>query len=136
MLRSEEPGEPNATQIEYWNAATHWVDDQSGHDEMLEPLGRLAIGALAPRRDERVLDVGCGTGTTTLELAEAVGPEGSVLGVDVSGPMLDVARTRAPANVAFVVRSVHVTVSVRSTCNPKTQRCLTESGLTPRQSRN
>jgi SAM-dependent methyltransferase len=44
---------------------------------------------------ERVVDVGCGCGATTLELARAVGPEGAVLGLDVSEPMLARARERA-----------------------------------------
>jgi SAM-dependent methyltransferase len=96
--------EPNAAQIEYWNAAQHWVDDQAGHDEMLEPLGRLAQAALAPQAGERIVDIGCGTGATTLALADAVGASGAVVGVDVSGTLLAVARERAVghANVSFV----------------------------------
>jgi SAM-dependent methyltransferase len=42
-----------------------------------------------------VLDVGCGSGATTLEAGSLVGPGGSVLGVDLSGPMLEEARRRA-----------------------------------------
>jgi SAM-dependent methyltransferase len=42
-----------------------------------------------------VIDIGCGTGDTLLEFAKAVGPSGAVLGVDVSAPMLDLARHRA-----------------------------------------
>jgi len=57
------------------------------------------------RPGERVLDVGCGVGQTTLELAERVGPSGSVLGIDISTPMLARARERARAaglaNVRF-----------------------------------
>lgn len=91
----------NEEQIAYWNAAQHWVDDQAGHDEMLGPLGRYAIDALALEAGERVLDIGCGTGATTVELAERVGPSGSVLGVDISQPMLEAARRRRAANASF-----------------------------------
>ena len=87
----------NADQIAYWNAAAGetWVKLQDRLDLQLEPLGRRAQEALAPRAGERILDIGCGSGQTSLELARAVAPGGTVLGVDISQPMLDVARQRA-----------------------------------------
>ena len=71
---------------------------------MLEPLGRVVQAELAPAAGEHVLDVGCGCGSTTLALADAVGPAGTVTGIDVSGGMLDVARRAAAGrpNVRFV----------------------------------
>lgn len=89
--------EANAAQIEYWNATTGqtWADLQERLDTQLEPLGEEAMRALAPKPGERILDVGCGSGQTTLSLAKAVEPGGSVLGVDISRPMLDVARRRS-----------------------------------------
>jgi SAM-dependent methyltransferase len=69
-------------------------------------VGQRAIEALAPRAGERLLDVGCGCGHTSLLLAGHVGPEGAVVGLDISRPMLDVARGRAAAagltNVRFL----------------------------------
>jgi ubiquinone/menaquinone biosynthesis C-methylase UbiE len=56
-----------------------------------------ALSAAAPKQGERVLDVGCGTGTTVLRLAEAVGPNGRVLGVDISEQQLALARQRVAA---------------------------------------
>jgi SAM-dependent methyltransferase len=64
-------------------------------DRALEQFGRGALISAQPRKGERVVDVGCGCGATTLALAQAVGPTGSVLGVDVSAPMLARARQRA-----------------------------------------
>lgn len=95
---------PNAAQVEYWNTARHWVEDADGHDDMLRPLGDMAIDALEVRSGMRVLDVGCGTGATTRELAAAVGPQGEAVGVDVSALLLDVARERSggTGNVLFV----------------------------------
>jgi SAM-dependent methyltransferase len=87
----------NAAQVEYWNNATGptWAELQAPLDRQLAPLGRLAMAALAPRPGERILDVGCGAGETTLALAEAVMPGGAVVGADISRPMLEVARRRA-----------------------------------------
>jgi SAM-dependent methyltransferase len=97
----------NAAQIEHWNgpAGETWVKLQTRLDGQLAPLGRLAMDRAAIRSGERVLDIGCGTGQTSLELAERVGRDGSVLGVDISRPMLDLARQRklsgAIANASF-----------------------------------
>ena len=90
---------PNAEQIEYWNqqAGPTWVAAKGALDAMIEPLGRTALDRADPGPGERVLDVGCGTGQTTLEIARRVGPSGSVTGVDVSAPMLGRAREEAQA---------------------------------------
>lgn len=72
--------------------------------------GLAAIEALAPRPGERVLDVGCGPGSTTLELGRRVGPDGEVVGADISAAMVAAAERRADrvaaANVSFVVADV------------------------------
>jgi ubiquinone/menaquinone biosynthesis C-methylase UbiE len=61
---------------------------------------RLVLLA-APRTGDACLDVGCGTGLVANGLAEAVGPEGQVFGLDVSEGMLSLARARAAANTTF-----------------------------------
>ncbi len=90
---------PNAQQIEYWNeqAGPNWVAGKAGIDELIGPLGRVAIERAAPAPGETVLDVGCGTGQTALELGRRVGAEGSVVGLDISAPMLERAREDARA---------------------------------------
>ena len=92
-----EANSPNADQIAYWNgeASSRWLTRQQHLDATLEPLTRWALDQAAPRAGEQVLDVGCGCGATVLELARRVGPNGHVLGVDVSEPMLGQARKRA-----------------------------------------
>ena len=86
----------NAAQIDYWNASAGqtWARYQAQLDRQIEPLGLEALRVLAPRPGERVLDVGCGCGQTTLELAERVGAAGAATGVDISAPMLAVAKAR------------------------------------------
>ncbi|WP_166430604.1 class I SAM-dependent methyltransferase [Polymorphobacter arshaanensis] len=95
----------NAAQIDYWNAKAGetWARFQEQLDRQIAPLGDAGIRALAPQPGERILDIGCGCGQTTLALATEVTPGGSVLGLDISKPMLDVARKRAVGvpNVAF-----------------------------------
>ena len=83
----------NATQIEFWNGDTghNWVTHDALMEAMLQPLGETVIASLAPQPGEHVLDIGCGCGHTSLSLAERVGAEGSVTGVDISTPMLAVA---------------------------------------------
>jgi SAM-dependent methyltransferase len=90
---------PNAAQIAYWNdnAGPTWVAMQDELDHELRELGLAAMAALAPREGERLVDIGCGCGATTLELARRVGAGGSVLGADISAPMLAVASERAAA---------------------------------------
>jgi SAM-dependent methyltransferase len=87
----------NADQIADWNGllGQRWATLQREIDGIVQPFGAVALARAAARPGERVLDIGCGCGDTTLALAEQVGPEGLVRGVDVSRPMLDVARAQA-----------------------------------------
>lgn len=87
----------NQEQIDYWNgqAAQVWTAFADRLDAMLEPLGRAAMAQLEPQPGERILDIGCGAGATSLALAEALGAEGLVVGVDVSEPLTGLARARA-----------------------------------------
>ncbi len=91
--------ESNADQVDYWNAQAGetWARFQDRLDRQLDPLGQAAIAALKPDAGERILDIGCGCGHSSVELAARVGPSGSVMGLDVSRPMLEVARARPAA---------------------------------------
>ena len=84
------------SQAEFWNDAggVAWVDAQAQLDTQLAQFGALAIDAAAVHSGEVVLDVGCGCGATTEELASLVGTSGRVVGLDVSAPMLARARER------------------------------------------
>lgn len=97
----------NSEQIAQWNGdlGERWAAMQREIDRIVVPFGEAALTAAAPRPGERVIDVGCGCGDTSIEIARSVGETGRVLGVDVSQPMLEVARARAAsinrANVSF-----------------------------------
>jgi len=89
-------GAPNQEQRDYWNRdeAGHWVDNQERYDEMLAPFGAWVLAAAALTGAERVLDVGCGCGATTLGAARAV-PDGQAIGIDLSQRMTERAHQRA-----------------------------------------
>jgi SAM-dependent methyltransferase len=87
---------PNAAQDDYWNgrAGDTWVELGRLLDMELHALGLEAQAALRLQPGERVLDIGCGGGETSLDLARAVSPGGTVLGVDISRTLLQVAERR------------------------------------------
>jgi ubiquinone/menaquinone biosynthesis C-methylase UbiE len=76
-----------------------------GYDAELRLLNQVLRRAWALRRDDDVVDVGCGSGQTTREAAR-MAPGGSVVGVDNSGAMIERAREltelEGPPNVTFV----------------------------------
>jgi SAM-dependent methyltransferase len=104
----------NEAMRRYWNevAGPRWVGRQAAQEarnvEMLEQL----LAAAAPQPGERVLDIGCGTGVTTVPYARAVGPAGHVTGADISRPMLEAARRRVEeaglANVELVLADAQI----------------------------
>jgi SAM-dependent methyltransferase len=87
----------NAQQADYWTTigGPHWVLEQRQFDHMLAAFGAESQRVLAAQPGEHVLDVGCGTGTSTLAIAHSVGATGSVVGCDISPTMIDAARLRA-----------------------------------------
>jgi SAM-dependent methyltransferase len=95
--RTAMPERRNADQIAEWNGVLgeRWAAQQREIDGIVGPFGAAALQAAAARPGERVIDIGCGCGDTTFALAQAVGAQGSALGVDISQPMLAVARARA-----------------------------------------
>jgi SAM-dependent methyltransferase len=98
---------PNTEQADYWNGpgGEHWVAQDERYDRINAGFIDIVIAGLAPQPGERILDVGCGNGALSLAIAPRVSPGGSVTGLDLSGPMLEVATRRATSaglgNVTF-----------------------------------
>jgi len=86
----------NEEQRQRWNGmdGDYWVRQQDRLDRTLAPVLRPLLAFAAPRSGSTVIDVGCGCGATTIELARAVGPSGRVIGLDISQPMLELAKAR------------------------------------------
>jgi SAM-dependent methyltransferase len=94
---------PNAEQIRYWNEVMgpQWAALDGIMSALIRPLGLRALERLDVRPGERVLDIGCGGGETTAEIAHRVGPDGRVVGVDISEPLAARARD-ATAGLPYV----------------------------------
>jgi len=104
----------NAAMRRYWNevAGPRWVGRLGVQEARNVEVTALLLEAAQITPGERVLDVGCGPGATTLPYAAAVGPQGHVTGIDISEPMLSVARTRVAeqglSNVTLVLADAQV----------------------------
>jgi SAM-dependent methyltransferase len=102
-------GGPNDEQAERWGGAAgrHWIEHEADYDRQLEECGTVLLDAAHLDERSRVLDVGCGTGTTSIAAAPHAG---QVLGVDLSPVLIERARVRAAqlANVAFEVADAQI----------------------------
>jgi SAM-dependent methyltransferase len=102
----------NADQIAYWNGpgGQHWTDRQQAQDILLASISELLIDRARAKAGDRIVDVGCGCGATSIAFAQKVGGSGHVLGIDISAPMLARARQIAPAGlpVDFVLADATV----------------------------
>jgi SAM-dependent methyltransferase len=101
-------------QTALWNGAAGraWVEAQQLLDRLFTPFEDLLVAAVRAASARSVLDVGCGTGSTTIAVARALGSPGRCLGVDISEPMITLARARAarervPAEFVLADAQVH-----------------------------
>ena len=78
MAEQQKAGSSNAAQIEFWNSAASraWADQHERMDRAVAEVTKALLELAAPQPGEHVLDIGCGSGTTVLELAARVGPDG------------------------------------------------------------
>jgi SAM-dependent methyltransferase len=79
-------GSRHTAQAEFWKSpVTHvWADHHETIDRLFSGVTEAVLKTAAPHPGEHVLDIGCGGGTTVLELAARVGPDGHVVGADIS----------------------------------------------------
>lgn len=100
---------PNAEQIEAWNEGIGkaWIAHLDALDRQIAPIGVAAMNAASVKPGDSVIDIGCGAGQTTIELARLVGETGWAHGVDVSGLMISAAgaaaRKHPSLNVSFEI---------------------------------
>ncbi|WP_315703447.1 MULTISPECIES: class I SAM-dependent methyltransferase [unclassified Bradyrhizobium] len=104
--------ERNADQIAYWNGpgGQRWSDRQAAQDILLAPVSQILIERIQAKPGDRILDIGCGCGGLAIALAKQVVPDGLVLGIDISAPMLARAQEAAPAGLPVQFELADATV--------------------------
>jgi SAM-dependent methyltransferase len=99
----------NEAESRRWND-DGWAAAWPRREKLTDAVSPYVLQAAAARPGLRVCDIGCGGGPLTLALADAVGPHGAAVGIDISAPLLELARSRAQraeiANVRFVEMDV------------------------------
>ena len=89
-----------------WNgdSGMRWAANLARLDLMLEDFGNAALAAANAQPGEHIIDIGCGSGTSTFPLAEKAGTDGYVLGVDISQQLVEIARAASPAGAPVEFR--------------------------------
>ena len=107
-------GEANRSQRDYWDTdgPRQYRDFGDTNEALIGPFGQAMLDAAQLQPGERVLDVGCGFGASTLDAAERVAPSGRVVGVDISTAMLEPARQRVAADGVDNVELLHADAQV------------------------
>ena len=106
----------NAKTKAFWSGAggEFWVENQNDLDATLKPLGEAAMRKIHLPVCRSVLDIGCGTGRTTLDIVKQLTHGGKAYGLDISEPMLEKARILAHkeqvSDVEFSCTDVQVDV--------------------------
>ncbi|HEX4112071.1 MAG TPA: methyltransferase domain-containing protein [Stellaceae bacterium] len=100
------PEEQHREQLVYWrgDGGDRWIGESERTEMMLAPVAARLMAVALPRPGEAVLDVGCGLGPTTIELARQVGPSGRAVGLDLSAAMIAKARQHGAGagNLEFI----------------------------------
>ncbi|MCL9982982.1 MAG: methyltransferase domain-containing protein [Erythrobacter sp.] len=120
---------PEALKGEDWagEMGARWLASLDRFEGMIAPIGAALLARAAYTPGERVLDLGCGGGATTLAIAELVGPQGAALGLDVAPMLIERARQRA-AGAGSSARFVCADAATASLETPPFDRLFSRFG--------
>jgi SAM-dependent methyltransferase len=120
---------PDALKGEDWagDMGARWLASLDQFEGMIAPIGAALLARAAYQPGERVLDLGCGGGATTLAIAEAVGPEGAALGLDVAPMLVERAQQRA-AGAGSAARFVCADAATATLDEPPFDRLFSRFG--------
>lgn len=123
--------DPNAAQRDFWNGppGQNWVANQPALDALQSGVTDLLLAEAAPAVGARILDIGCGAGETSLAFARAVGRDGTVTGVDISEPLLALARQRAEAAGARSVAFLHADAAAHRFADASADQIVSRFGV-------
>lgn len=96
MTAQTQAGQNHSDQIAYWNGigGEHWIAREEETDRFLAQVADRAIDRARPAPGESVVDIGCGCGPTSVEIARRVGPAGRVVALDISAQLITRAKER------------------------------------------
>ena len=120
--------EANEAERRRWND-DDWTRVWPRRERLTDTVTPILLETLAPMAGDRVLDVGCGGGRTTVAVAHAVAPDGAVVGADVSAQLLQLAESRAQAERAFNVSFHRVDVQTDPIPNGPFDLALSQFGV-------
>jgi ubiquinone/menaquinone biosynthesis C-methylase UbiE len=120
---------PEALKGEDWagDMGARWLANLDRFEGMIAPIGGALLAQAGYQAGERVLDLGCGGGATTLAIAEAVGPEGAAVGLDVAPMLIERAQHRAAATASHA-RFVCADAAVATLDEPPFDRLFSRFG--------
>lgn len=120
---------PEALKGEDWagEMGARWLASLDRFEGMIAPIGAALLALADYQPGERVLDLGCGGGATTLAIAEAVGPEGAALGLDIAPMLIERASQRA-AETGSTARFVCADAATATLDDPPFDRLFSRFG--------
>lgn len=120
---------PEALKGEDWagEMGNRWLASLDRFEGMIAPIGAALLAQADYRPGERVLDLGCGGGATTLAIAGAVGPEGAALGLDIAPMLVERAAQRA-AEAGSTARFVCADAAAAALDEPPFDRLFSRFG--------